>query len=221
LGTVLFYLEDRGGELKRLSLGALFLICLISATVIVFIGPAVSPVINQSTTLTSIPPGTSSGQVEYYRQTDLTFIITWTISTGELNSSRVDMLIFSNDTLFSTWVSNPSAEAASGLAYRHVPNLQVFGNFSTGSMSKGDPAQFPSSGGITNCDITFVNLGNTSTVNMKYSVTVEWDSIGRVIRPILLSALVVTAMFVIAGIVLIERKRSAHEGSLTKKNFIV
>jgi hypothetical protein len=134
------------------------------------------------------------------------------------------MLIFSNDTLFNTWVSNPSIKAASGLAYRHVPNMQVLSNFSTGSMSKSDPAQFPSSSGITNCDIMFINLSNTSVVDMKYSVTVEWDSVGRVVLPILTIlpiALAATAVIVTTTVALTGRKRSALRESLTTKTVIV
>lgn len=206
--------------MKRIILSCLFLLWLASATIAVYITPANAPVISQPTTLLSFPPGTSTGQVEHYRQTDLTFIITWTISRSEPNPSRVDMLIFSNDASFNTWVNNLSVEAASGLAYRHVPNIQDFGNYSTGSMSKSDPAQFPSSGGITNCDIMFINLGNTSEVNMKYSVTVVWDSVGRVIRPILTIALAITAVIVTVGIASTQKKHSPFRESLTKNTSV-
>jgi hypothetical protein len=128
------------------------------------------------------------------------------------------MLIFSNNTLFNTWVSNHTVNATGGLAYRLVPNLSVNGGFSTGSMSKSDPAQFPSRGGITNCDIMFMNLGNTSIVDMTYSVTVEWDSFGRLILPALLIALPVMAVIATTCIVLTKRKHSALRESLTMKN---
>ncbi len=194
--------------MKRVILSCLLLVCLASATIAVYIAPANASVISQSTTLLSFPSGTSCGEVEYYKGTDLTFIITWTISRSDPNPLRVDMLIFSNDASFNTWMSNLSVEAVSGFAYRHVSNMQDFGNFSTGSMSISDPAQFPSSGGITNCDIMFINLGNTSAVNMKYSVTVEWDLVGRVIRPILPIALAITAVIVTVGIASTKKKHS-------------
>jgi hypothetical protein len=205
-----------GGELKRVILISLLLLCLGSSTIVVYVAPAISPIINRSTTLLSFTPGTFTGQVEYYEQTDLTFNINWTFSGSELNPPRVDMLIFSNDSSFNTWASNPNISTMSGLAYRHIPNIQLLTGFSTGSMSKSDPTQFPSSGGITHCDIMFIDLSNTSSVDMKFSLTVEWDSVGRVIEPLLSITLAVTVVIATAGIVLTQRRRSAFRKSPTK-----